>query len=310
MTTHARSVLGLALLVACAGSASAYAPASLTLGEAKCQQTTSKAVGKAWTSMTKCQTRCDAGALAGKNAASDCQYPWGGATLACIQKAKAKTSGLITRRCTDNCPPCYDSGGNCDAASNLDQWVAKEHNGNRPADGVEIFVSFGYEAFACTDENTLTLSERKCRDTVPVLAAKHTAAFLRCLTRCRGAQVKGALPIDPDPCIPPGAEPDTAACYQAARDKFEAKCGNACADPPDCGGLVCYGGSNVGNPCTTTAECPESFCQGPTFQHCFDWSGNAEFTAFYYNAIPAPFPTEGESLIFCPASPGGAFLDE
>jgi hypothetical protein len=66
---------------------------------------------------------------------------------------------------------------------------------------------------------------------------------------------------------------------------------------------------NGGNPCTTTAECPGSFCEGPTFQQCFDRAGEAELEAFYYDAIPPPFPTEGESLVFCPASPAGAFLE-
>src|SRR5580765_7493242 len=127
ITTHARSVLGLVLLVACAGPASAYAPGSLTAGEAKCQQAASKAVGKAWASMAKCQARCDASALAGRNAASDCQYPWEGATLGCIGRRR-QDQRRDHAPCTGNCPPCYDSGGNCNAASNLDQWVAKDIN--------------------------------------------------------------------------------------------------------------------------------------------------------------------------------------
>jgi hypothetical protein len=48
----------------------------------------------------------------------------------------------------------------------------------------------------------------------------------------------------------------------------------------------------------------------PNFPHCFDSAvGLPRRTRFYYDRIPAPFPTDGESLVFCP-SPSGAFLDE
>ena len=306
--THARSLLVLSLLAAAAPTF-AYTPTSLTAAEAKCQQATAKAVGAGWARMTKCQAQCDKSALVGKNPASDCQFPWGGATLACIEKAKTRTRATITSHCAAGCPACYDSGGDCDASAHLDQWVATDINMNRPDVADEIFVSFLYDDFACADENTLTTHEALCRDAVPVLVGRHVAAFLKCLSRCRYAQFKGALPLSPDPCVPPTAEPTTFACYQAARAKFDARCQTVCADPPDCGGLVCYGGSNAGNPCANTAECPGSFCEGPRFSQCFDWEGDAEFSALYYDRIPPPFSTQGESLVFCP-SPSGAFLDD
>lgn len=307
--THARSLLVLGLLVAATGSAFAYTPTSLTAAEAKCQQATAKAVGAGWARMTKCQAQCDKSALAGKNPASDCQFPWGGATLSCIEKAKTRTRTAITSHCVAGCPTCYDSGGDCDASSHLDQWVANDINFNRPDVGDEIFVSFLYDQFACADENTLTTHEALCRDTVPVLVGRHVVAFLKCLSRCRYAQFKGALPLSPDPCVPPTAEPTTLACYQSARAKFDAKCQTVCADPPDCGGRVCYDGSNAGNPCTNNTQCPGSFCEGPRFLQCFDWEGDAEHSALYYDRIPPPFSTQGESLVFCP-SPSGAFLDD
>src|SRR5262249_46690436 len=296
--THARLVLALSLLVAAAGPTFAYTPTSLTAAEAKCQQTTANAVGAGWAGMTKCEAQCDRSALVGKNPASDCQFPWGGATRACIEKAKARTRAAVTSHCATGCPTCFDSGNDCDASSHLDQWVATDINMNRPDVGDEIFVSFLYDRFSCTDENTLTTHEALCRDAVPVLVGRHVAAFLKCLSRCRYAQFKGALPLSPDPCVPPTAERTTFACYQAARANFEARCQTVCADPPDCGGLVCDGGSNAGNPCTINADCPGSFCEGPTFSQCFDWEGNAEHSALYYDRIPAPFSTQGESLVF------------
>jgi len=281
--TRVRAFLTAVLLCASGGLAFAYDPTSLSRDEVRCELSTSRAVGRAWAHMAKCQARCDAGALAGKNAASDCELPWGGATLGCINMAKAKARATITSKCASACPSCYDSGNNCDAQNHLDQWVAKDINGNRPDVGVEIFVSLHYSnELSCADQNTLTPTEAKCREAVDVLVGKHVAAVLKCLGRCRAAQAKGALPLDPDPCVPPSTESNTAACYGAARDKFEARCGSACADPPDC---------------------------APGFALCFDWASAAEADAFYYDRIPAPFPTEGESLVFCP-SPSGAFLDE
>src|SRR6516164_3133057 len=152
--THARSLLVLSLLVASAGPTFAYTPTSLTAAEA---------VGAGWARMTKCQAQCDKSALVGKDPASDCQFPWGGSTLACIEKAKAKTRATITSHCAAGCPTCYDSGGDCDASSHLDQWVATDINMNRPDVADEIFVSFLYDQFACTDQNNLTTHEASCR---------------------------------------------------------------------------------------------------------------------------------------------------
>src|SRR5262249_18556914 len=162
----------------------------------------------------------DRGALAGRNQASDCQFPWGGSTLTCIEKAKARTRSGITSHCAKGCPTCYDSANNCDPTAHLDQWVANDINMNPPDVGDEIFISFLYEELACTDENTLTPHEAKCRDTVPGLIGRHVAAFLKCLSRCRYAQFQGTLPLSPDPCVPPNAELNTAACYQEARHTF------------------------------------------------------------------------------------------
>lgn len=286
----------------------AYTPTSLTAGELACEQKTSGIVAKAWVNITKCQARCDAGAVAGKNPAGDCRYPWGGNTLACVEKAKTKTRAGITSRCANACPACYDSTGNCNAATGLDQWLANDINNNPPDVGVEIFASFLYDELTCADENTLTVAEARCRERLGVFGAKYLTAFSRCLARCRRAQASGYLPLSPDPCRPPATDQATADCYDSTRLAFARRCTAVCPDPPDCGGHVCYGGINGGNPCTTNTQCPGSFCEGPLFRDCFDWSSYFESEALYLDRIPAPFETEGQSLVFCP-SPSGAFLD-
>src|SRR6185369_7938813 len=100
--------------------------------------------------------------------------------------AKAKARATITSKCASACPSCYDSGNNCDAQNHLDQWVAKDINGNRPDVGVEIFVSLHYSnELSCADQNTLTPTEAKCREAVDVLVGKHVAAVRSTTTGSR-----------------------------------------------------------------------------------------------------------------------------
>lgn len=262
----------------------AYDPTGLGKPETKCQQAVSKSVGKTWQKMTKCQARCDEGAQAGHNSAADCEFPWGGTTLTCIQNAAAKGNLAITKKCAGGCPACYDGGGNCDALAGFGAWVGNEINGNRPIDSVEIFVSLEYTYnLLCTDQNTLDPAEAACRADLDALGGKYLAAVGKCLGKCRAGQAKGKIVLSPDPCRLPASDPKTAACYAAALAKFDAKCAVVCADPPDCGPGV--------------------------FPQCFDWAQRIEANALYYDRIPAPFPTEGASLVFCP-SPSGAFLEE
>jgi hypothetical protein len=261
-----------------------YDPTGLSGAETKCQQGVSKGVAKAWRKMTKCQARCDAKAFAGGNP-SDCEYPWGGETLACIDRAVDSGNRAIAKRCETSCPACYDAGGNCDpSGGGFSAWVANEINMNPPLDSVEIFVSLEYTYnLACTDQNTLEAPEAACRADMDAIGGKYFAAVSKCLAKCRYAQAKGKVALDPDPCRPPAADPSTANCYAKARDKFDVQCAARCADPPDCG----PGG----------------------FPACFDWAQRIESNSLYYDRVPAPFATEGASLVFCP-SPSGAFLDE
>ena len=93
---------------------------------------------------------------------------------------------------------------------------------------------------------------------------------------------KGGLPLSPDVCRPgSNLDSSTAACYQKAFDTFDLKCPRICPDPPDC----------------------------VAFPSCSDWRDRIAANALYFDRIPAPFPTEGASLIYCPASPSGAFVD-
>jgi hypothetical protein len=230
--------------------------------------------------MAKCQARCDAGTYAGKNPASDCEYPWGGATLACIDKAANAGDLAIVKRCAVGCPACYDAGANCDSTSGgFSAWVASEINQHTPIDSVEIFVSLEYTySLVCSDENTLEPAEAACRAGMDAAGGKYFVAFSKCLAKCRYAQVKGQLALDLDPCRPPAADPSTASCYAKARAKFDAKCVASCQDPPDCGPGV--------------------------FPACFDWAQRIELNSLYYDRIPSPSPPGGEPRLLPVAERG------
>ena len=150
---------------------------------------------------------------------------------------------------------------------------------NAPRDRVSLDWTYDLN---CTDQNTLELGEVKCRVALEKEGAKLFYKYSKCLSKCRAIQAKGGLPLSPDVCRPgSNLDSSTAACYQKAFDTFDLKCPRICPDPPDC----------------------------VAFPSCSDWRDRIAANALYFDRIPAPFPTEGASLIYCPASPSGAFVD-
>jgi hypothetical protein len=284
-----------------------YDPSGLTRGQEKCEQSVSKAMGKTWASIARCQAKCDAGAQVGSNPASDCLGPpWGtGKTQACVSKAKAKGVRVIDKGCAGGCPACYDAGGNCDASAGFGVWVAQEVNMQRPVDAAEAqeYLHWIY-GIAC-DDPSLQPAEAACRETVEAAGGKLFAADMKCLAKCRHLQFKGALPLSPNPCLPfVGIDQRTTACFGKANSKFLAACNASCSDPPDCPGH-CVGGSQSGNPCTSTVDCPGGGCAGP-FPSCDSFADDFLEQVLGFDASTTSLD---RNLLFCPASASGAFVD-
>ena len=198
--------------------------------ESKCQLGTSLAIGKFVTDKAKCITKCEKGARKEPplNPDSDCVSPFGGATLACVQKAEGKAEGLEQSKCAKDCPECY-TGGDCAADADARVTAAEAQ-----VDGIATLVY-------CDDSGSgdgLTDAEAKCQDTVAKTLSNFAKKKLNCYSKCRKAEHKGTTP--PGTCLP-ATEEKAAACIAKEHGKaitlIDKKCETSVSDnaeKPEC----------------------------------------------------------------------------
>lgn len=187
-----------ATLVLAAGLATASA--QVTDDEAKCQQGASLAVGKFVTEKAKCLIKCEQGERKGLNQASDCEPPYAGTTLACVQLAESKSESLEVSKCAKDCPECY-TGGDCTADAS-----ARVANTETQVDVLRLLVF-------CDDSGSpdgLTKGEAKCADTVAKTLSNFAKKKLLCLSKCRKDEHKGKVPVGS--CTPPPSDMKASAC--------------------------------------------------------------------------------------------------
>jgi hypothetical protein len=217
-----------ATLVLAAGLATASHAQGLTDDEAKCQVGTSLAVGKFITEKAKCLIKCEQGARKGLNLASDCEPPYAGATLACVQKAETKAEALEVSKCAKDCPECY-TGGDC--AADADARVAAAEG---DVDDLRLVVY-------CTEvlDPPLTKAEAKCADTVAKSLSNFAKKKLNCYSKCRKDEHKAKVPVGS--CDPPASDPKAAACIDKEETKaaflIDKQCDpvvNPKAEAPEC----------------------------------------------------------------------------
>jgi len=203
----------------------------LTADEAKCQQGTSLALGKFVTDKAKCIIKCEQGARKALNPPSDCSPPsFGGATLACVQRAEGKAEGLEQSKCAKDCPECY-SGSDCAADSD-----ARVADAETQVDGLATLVY-------CDDSGSgdgLTAAEAKCADTVAKTLSNFAKKKLNCYAKCRKAEQKGTTP--PGSCLP-ATEEKAAECIAKEEAKsttlIDKKCESTVSpknEKPECFG--------------------------------------------------------------------------
>jgi hypothetical protein len=244
-------VPGLAVLAVLAATLPAFAGEVplLTDDERACQQSTGKALGKLQSSLIKCLVKCDKGAVRGKNPDSDCTPPYGGATVDCLAKADAKATTAPVKKCTADCPDCYD-GGDCTGYHELLRTL------------VAGAVNAGVPEIACDDSGSadgLTTPERACRQAVALQAAKAATKAVKCFGKCRMREASGKIP--PGSCLPASlTDLETEACLDAALGKCVEKAEKKCPDPPECLGDVffpCWGPIGVVSGFDALVFCPQ-----------------------------------------------------
>jgi hypothetical protein len=220
-----------ATLVLAAGLATASHAQGLTDDEAKCQVGTSLAISKFITEKAKCLIKCEQGERKGLNPASDCEPPYAGATLACVQKAESKAEALEVSKCAKDCPECY-TGGDCTADASA-----------RVAD-TETQVDVLRLAVFCDDSGSgdlLTKAEAKCADTVAKTLSNFAKKKLLCLSKCRKDEHKEKVPVGS--CTPPPSDLKASACVAKEIGKAETLIDKQCessvnpkAEKPECYG--------------------------------------------------------------------------
>jgi hypothetical protein len=228
--TVAVAIFAAPLLIAVPARAS-HDP-SISDDESKCQIGTSLAIGKFVTSKAKCITKCEQGARKDPplNPPGDCVTPFAGATLACVQKAEAKSVAMEQSKCAKDCPECY-SGSDCVADSQTRIAGAEEQ--------VDLLATLVF----CDDPGPpggdgLTSAEAKCQDTVAKTLSNFAKKKLNCYAKCRKDEHKGLTP--PGTCLPATQE-KAVACIAKEETKAEflidKKCDatvNPSADAPEC----------------------------------------------------------------------------
>ena len=199
------------------------AGAQLSTDECNCETQTGAAQGKFAAAKAKCLAKCNQGARAGNNPATDCTAPYAGTTQECVNKAETKAEATETK-CKD-CPECY-SGGNCTADA-----------GTRTATTETQIDGFAFLVF-CDDgasPDQTNDDEAKCEQEAAKAAGKFAAAKAKCYAKCRAAECKGKIPAG---SCTAGAVTDPTGKTQDCISKNEAKCvakiGQKCTDPPEC----------------------------------------------------------------------------
>jgi hypothetical protein len=249
--------LSLAACIVFATSASATGPGD-NKDENKCMATMSKGLAKSFGGREKCLVKCRGLLRKGLVSASDCMFPYGGATLSCIDDpvkgTEAKAIATIGKGCTVDCPECYD-GGNCTAEI-----------GSRVTN-IGFALDFVAGPIWCDDSGSgdgLTAGEAKCQDTVGKTVAKVVAAKSKCYDKCVSNQFKGVVP--PGACEPPATDGPTQTCVASAESKAATTIDKRCSligQSPECYGLFVDGAFWV-NTVGMVENVPETYCGSPS----------------------------------------------
>jgi hypothetical protein len=220
-----RRLVGLLALLAMSGAASGVLPPGLTPDEAACERAFGPATDGFGAAIATCVVRCDAKAARGKLARSECVAPYGSATRACIERARAVEARRIAHGCRADCPECYGHG-DCGAFGRDALLVT-----GQVVDGLVRRV-------LCDDASSvdgLSPAEDRCRRAAGAALARAARAFGRCFVRCRQRVER----IDDTPVVPctsagPVQIDSVAICLARVRRLALGAIDRRCANPPEC----------------------------------------------------------------------------
>lgn len=229
------------LALAVGQPAAVHAP-EVSDAEAKCQQNTTKVIGKLGTRLTKCIIKCQKGVAGGTvSDASECGPRWTGPTRACLDVETAKAVDKIVRACAADCPECYADG--CVPAGY--PTAIAEH-----AVGAAAYLLLAYciseDSGSCSGGGTPepccagpgigfcgTPDERRCANVAATTFGKTVGSVAKCYAKCAKLEHQGLVSIGG--CVPDFTgnvtDPESQACIAKAKAKARAKIDASCEGP-------------------------------------------------------------------------------
>jgi hypothetical protein len=194
--------------------------------ELKCEINASKVVAKFVKAKAKCLQKCWSAERKGDpvdcldTAADGDQRDT--TTQTCIDAAETKSNEGQAKKCTADCPECYE-GGDCPA------------DAQEKTDTTEGLVDTQDENVHC-DNTTGTDDEFKCQAGASKSLAKLVGALAKCSQKCKAAEAKGTTTGSCAPPIGGGSDAALVTCVDAATAKcvagLDKKCGTVGVTPP------------------------------------------------------------------------------
>jgi hypothetical protein len=218
-----KKLFGFGVVALAAALVAGNASAQTTGDELKCQINASKVVGKFSGSKVKCLNKCWSSLRKGDPV--DClDTPADGDlrdldTSTCVTDAEAKSTTDQGKKCTADCPECYN-GGNCPADAAGKTAVA------------ESLIDTQDPSVHCNGGG-VTADQGKCQDNTGKVLTKWVAALSKCTQKCRANEEKGKTDGQ---CNPPVADTKTLDCIAKGEAKcvsgVDKKCGDISQAPP------------------------------------------------------------------------------
>ena len=193
-----------------------------TSDELKCEINASKVVAKFASAKGKCTAKCFSAERKGETV--DCLPASAdgdgrdATTQTCIDAAEQKALDGQAKKCTVDCPECYN-GGNCPA------------NATSKVNTAESLFDNQDPGVHCNN-TTVSADEAKCEASAGKALTKYVGALSKCSQKCNANAAKGKTDGS---CSPPPGDTATQACISAADAKCAAavdkKCVSVGANP-------------------------------------------------------------------------------
>lgn len=219
-----------------------------TKDELSCMTKADGADAKAFQGVATCFRKCIVAFRRGSGVLADCTYPFGGATLACLEDAKkgvrTKAEAAIVKGCAKDVAECLVPG----AASTIEEWALYQVLFS------QAVLEFSQTVLWCDDLDGSPASKEvaKCEDSAAIVLAQLMGQLRKTYATCKKNEAFGKVALGS--CGPPATDPKTSAKLAGYVAKAIAKIDSVCT--PGFGRPACFvtGGRPNGAAWTTALK--------------------------------------------------------